>query len=50
MAKSVLSRYLDSDVLTQVADRHFDPKQLVIGNLAGHKNTHFARLDYGPRI
>jgi uncharacterized protein (DUF58 family) len=39
MAKSVLSRYLDPDVLTQVADRHFDPKQLVIGNLAGaHKS------------
>lgn len=39
MAKSVLSRYLDPDVLTRVADRHFDPKELVIGNLAGaHKS------------
>ncbi len=39
MRHSVLSRYLDPDVLTQVADRHFDPRGLVIGNLAGaHKS------------
>ena len=39
MAKSVLSRYLDPDVLSRVADRHLDPKGLVIGNLAGaHKS------------
>ena len=39
MAKSVLSRYLDPDVLTHVANRHIEPKDLVIGNLAGaHKS------------
>jgi uncharacterized protein (DUF58 family) len=39
MAKSVLSRYLDPEVLAQVADQHFEPRGLVIGNLAGaHKS------------
>jgi uncharacterized protein (DUF58 family) len=39
MAKSILNRYLDPDVLSVVADRHLDPKGLVIGNLAGaHKS------------
>src|SRR5437870_7989339 len=39
MAKSVLSRYLDPDVLSYVAARHIEPKGLVIGNLAGaHKS------------
>src|SRR2546423_15722991 len=39
MAKSVLSRYLNPDVLTHVASRHIEPKGLVIGNLAGaHKS------------
>src|SRR6266850_1304003 len=39
MSKSVLSRYLDPDVLGHVADRHIEPKGLVIGNLAGaHKS------------
>ena len=39
MADSVLSRYLDPEVLSVVADRHFEPRQLVIGNLAGaHKS------------
>lgn len=39
MANSVLSRYLDPDVLSAVADRHFEPRGLVIGNLAGaHKS------------
>jgi uncharacterized protein (DUF58 family) len=39
MATSVLSRYLDPDVLSAVADRHFEPRGLVIGNLAGaHKS------------
>src|SRR3954454_2195634 len=39
MAKSILSRYLDPDVLTHVASRHIEPKDLVIGNLAGaHKS------------
>lgn len=37
--RAVLSRYLDPDVLAHVADRHLDPKGLVIGNLAGaHKS------------
>src|SRR5438128_4653974 len=39
MSKSILSRYLDPDVLTHVANRHIEPKGLVIGNLAGaHKS------------
>jgi uncharacterized protein (DUF58 family) len=39
MAKSVLSRYLNPEVLSHVADRPFEPKGLVIGNLAGaHKS------------
>ena len=39
MPDSVLSRYLDPEVLSQVADRHFEPRNLVIGNLAGsHKS------------
>jgi uncharacterized protein (DUF58 family) len=39
MSKNVLSRYLDPDVLSHVADRHLAPKGLVIGNLAGaHKS------------
>src|SRR2546430_17677006 len=39
MAKSVLSRYLNPEVLSHVADRLFEPKGLVIGNLAGaHKS------------
>lgn len=37
--QSVLSRYLDPEVLAHVADRHIDPRGLVIGNLAGaHKS------------
>jgi hypothetical protein len=35
VARNVLSRYLDPEVLSQVADRHFDPRGLVVGNLAG---------------
>ncbi|MEQ8790657.1 MAG: DUF58 domain-containing protein [Pirellulaceae bacterium] len=35
MAKSVLSRYLNPEVLSHVADRHIEPRGLVIGNLAG---------------
>jgi uncharacterized protein (DUF58 family) len=39
MAKSVLSRYLDSEVLSRMADRHIEPRGLVMGNLAGaHKS------------
>src|SRR4051812_21855764 len=39
MAKNVLSRYLNPDVLAAVADRPIEPSGLVIGNLAGaHKS------------
>jgi len=39
VAKSILSRYLNPDVLNYVADRHLEPQGLVIGNLAGaHKS------------
>src|SRR6185369_7345471 len=39
MKQSILSRYLDPDVLTHVASRHIEPRDLVIGNLAGaHKS------------
>jgi uncharacterized protein (DUF58 family) len=36
---SILNRYLDPEVLSRVADRHINPRGLVIGNLAGaHKS------------
>jgi uncharacterized protein (DUF58 family) len=36
---SILSRYLDPEVLSRVADRHLEPRGLVVGNLAGaHKS------------
>ncbi|MCC7421253.1 MAG: DUF58 domain-containing protein [Planctomycetaceae bacterium] len=39
MAKSVLSRYLNPDVLSRIADRPIEPRGLVLGNLAGaHKS------------
>ena len=39
MPTSVLNRYLDPEVLSRVADEHFEPRNLVIGNLAGaHKS------------
>ena len=39
MVKSVLTRYLDPDVLSRIAERHIDPRGLVLGNLAGaHKS------------
>jgi uncharacterized protein (DUF58 family) len=39
MSNSVLSRYLNPEVLSHVADRHIEPRGLVIGNLAGaHKS------------
>ena len=39
MAKSVLSRYLDPEVLSRVANRPLEPAGLVMGNLAGaHKS------------
>lgn len=39
MPRSVLSRYLDPEVLSRMADRHIEPRGLVVGNLAGaHKS------------
>ena len=39
MASSVLSRYLNPEVLSRVADRPVEPRGLVMGNLAGaHKS------------
>jgi uncharacterized protein (DUF58 family) len=39
MVKSVLTRYLDPEVLSRMADRHIEPRGLVMGNLAGaHKS------------
>lgn len=39
MTASVLSRYLNPEVLSRVADRHIEPRGLVLGNLAGaHKS------------
>ncbi|MBI1347745.1 DUF58 domain-containing protein [bacterium] len=39
MSASVLSRYLDPEVLQQTAERPIEPSQLVMGNLAGgHKS------------
>ena len=39
MTSSVLSRYLDPEVLSRVADRPVEPRGLVMGNLAGaHKS------------
>ncbi|MGA2618799.1 MAG: DUF58 domain-containing protein [Thermoguttaceae bacterium] len=39
MARTILSRYLNPDVLTRIAGRRLDPRGLVLGNLAGsHKS------------
>lgn len=39
MAKSVLTRYLDPVTLSHIAERHVEPRGLVMGNLAGaHKS------------
>lgn len=39
MSKPTLSRYIDPDVLALVADRSFEPRDLIVGNLAGaHKS------------
>jgi uncharacterized protein (DUF58 family) len=39
MRQPILSKYLNPEVLSLVSDRHFDPRGLVIGNLAGaHKS------------
>jgi uncharacterized protein (DUF58 family) len=39
MPKSILSRYLDPDVLSRIASRQIEPRGLVLGSLAGaHKS------------
>lgn len=39
MAKTILSRYLDPEVLSRIAGRRIEPRGLVLGNLAGaHKS------------
>ncbi len=39
MSQSALSRYLDPDILNRIARHRIDPRQLVLGNLAGaHKS------------
>ena len=39
MARSILSRYLDPEVLSRIANRRIEPRGLVLGNLAGaHKS------------
>jgi uncharacterized protein (DUF58 family) len=35
MSQALLARYLDPDVLNRVADRQFEPRSLVVGDLAG---------------
>lgn len=39
MPPSVLSRYLDPEVLNRVADHTLEPRGLVVGNLAGHHRS-----------
>jgi len=39
VAKSVLTRYLDPDVLSRVAARPLEPRGLVLGNLAGNHKS-----------
>ena len=41
MAKSVLTRYLDPEVLSRIAGRRFEPRGLVMGNLAGAHRSPF---------
>lgn len=39
MSQSVLSRYLNPEALSRMAERHIEPRGLVLGNLAGaHKS------------
>jgi uncharacterized protein (DUF58 family) len=41
MAKSILTRYLDPDVLSRIAGRKLEPRGLVMGNLAGAHRSPF---------
>ena len=39
MARTILSRYLDPEVLSKIAGRRIEPRGLVQGNMAGaHKS------------
>ena len=33
--RTILSRYIDPAVLALVADRHFEPRDLIVGNIIG---------------
>jgi uncharacterized protein (DUF58 family) len=39
MAKSLLTRYLNPEVLGRMADRRIEPRGLVFGNLSGHHKS-----------
>ena len=42
MAKHALSRYLDPELLNRIADRVFEPRDLVLGSLAGSHRSPLA--------
>ena len=42
MAKQALARYLDPDLLNRIADRVFEPRDLVLGSLAGSHRSPLA--------
>lgn len=42
MQDSVLSRYLDPDVLSRLSGRQFEPRELVLGRLAGKRKSPLA--------
>src|SRR5580765_2503451 len=42
MPDTILSRYLDPDVLSRLAGRQFEPRELVLGSLAGKRKSPLA--------
>ena len=42
MVKSILSRYLDPEVLSRIAQQRFEPHGLILGNLAGSHRSALA--------
>lgn len=42
MPESILSRYLDPDVLSRIAGRQFEPRELVLGSLSGKRKSPLA--------